>query len=154
MRVLKHHLAKSAVVLLLGCGLLNVAHAQSDITKSFADRLIEQATKLEKSCAKEMKKYCATVTPGEGRMIYCMQAHEDKISPGCSYDLQEVVIALQASNDALKEAANACRADIAAKCGKVQPGGGRIAACLVAEKSNVSKNCADAIDKVQNIKMQ
>jgi Golgi apparatus protein 1 len=118
------------------------------------DRLLDQVARLEKSCAKEIKKYCSTVTPGEGRMIYCMQAHEDKISPGCSYDLQDVVLALQASTDTLKDAVNACRADIASKCGNVQPGKGRIAACLVAEKANVSKDCANAIEKVEKVKTQ
>ena len=154
MRVLKHMLARSAVLLLISGAAVQVAHAQSDIAKTFVDRLLGQVTKLESSCAEDIKKYCATVTPGEGRVIYCMQAHEDKISPGCAYDLEDVELSLQASNDALKEAVNACRADIAAKCGNVQPGGGRIAACLVAEKSNVSKDCANAIDKVQNVKVQ
>ena len=102
---------KSAVLLLIGCTPVDLAHAQSDVAKTFVDRLIDQVTKLEKSCAEDIKQYCSTVTPGEGRMIYCMQAHEDKISPACSYDLEDVVLALQASNDALKEAANACRAD-------------------------------------------
>ena len=148
------HLIKLAVILLAGCATVEVGHAQSSVTKTFVDRLIEQVTKLEKSCAKEIKKYCSTVTPGEGRVIYCMQAHEDKISPGCSYDLQEVVLALQTSNESLKEAVNACRSDIAAKCGKVQPGKGRIAACLVAEKANVSKDCANAIENVEKVKTQ
>ena len=83
-----------------------------------------------------------------------MQAHEDKLSPGCSYDVQEVVLALQTSNETLKEAVAACRADIAGKCGTVQPGKGRIAACLVAEKANVSKDCANAIEKVEKVKTQ
>jgi hypothetical protein len=87
-------------------------------------------------------------------VIYCMQAHEDKLSPGCSYDVQEVVLALQTSNETLKEAVTACRADIASKCGTVQPGKGRIAACLVAEKANVSKDCANAIEKVEKVKTQ
>jgi len=154
MRILKQSLAKSALFLLISCALVNPGHAQSDVTKTFVDRLIGQVAKLEKSCTTEIKKYCASVTPGEGRMIYCMQAHEDKISPGCSYDLQEVVLALQASNEALKEAVTACRADIAAKCGTVQPGKGRIAACLVAAKANVSKDCANAIEKVESVKPQ
>ena len=84
-------------------------------------------------------------------MVYCMQAHEDKISPGCVFDLEEVVASLQASMDSLKEAVNACRAEIAGVCGKVQPGKGRIAACLVANKATVSKGCADAIQKVEGI---
>jgi hypothetical protein len=55
------------------------------------------------------------------------------------------VLSLQASNDALKEAVNVCRANIAAKCGAVQPGK------RPAEKANVSKECANAIQKVENI---
>jgi Golgi apparatus protein 1 len=145
-------LIKSAFVLLIGCATVEYGHAQSDVTKTFVDRLIEQVTKVDRSCAKEIKKYCSTVTPGEGRVIYCMQAHEDKLSPGCSYDVQEVVLALQTSNETLKEAVAACRADIAGKCGTVQPGKGRIAACLVAEKANVSKDCASAIEKVEKVK--
>lgn len=148
------HLIKSALVLLIGCATVAFSHAQSDVTKTFVDGLIEQVTKLDRSCAKEIKKYCSTVTPGEGRVIYCMQAHEDKLSPGCSYDVQEVVLALQTSNETLKEAVTACRADIAGKCGTVQPGKGRIAACLVAEKANVSKDCASAIEKVEKVKTQ
>ena len=148
------HLVKWILLLLIGCATVELGHAQSDVAKTFVDRLIDQVTKLERSCAKEIKKYCATVTPGEGRTIYCMQAHEDKISPGCSYDLQDVVLALQASNEALKEAVSACRADIAAKCGTVQPGKGRIAACLVAAKASVSKDCATAIENVEKVKTQ
>lgn len=148
------HLVKSAFVLLIGCATVELGYAQSDVTKTFVDRLVDKAAKLEKSCAKEIKKYCSTVTPGEGRMVYCMQAHEDKISPGCSYDLQDVVLTLQSSNEALKEAVNACRSDIASKCGTVQPGKGRIAACLVAAKASVSKDCANAIEKVEKIKTE
>lgn len=146
--------ALAALLLLIGSASVELAYAQSDVTKTFVDRLIGHVAKLEQSCAQEIKKYCSTVTPGEGRMIYCMQAHEDKISPSCSYDLQEVVLALQASNETLKEAVNACQADIAAKCGNVQPGKGRVAACLVAEKAAVSKDCANAIEKVEKVKTQ
>jgi len=148
------HLFKSALFLVISCATAELGHAQSDVTKMFVDRLIDQVAKLEKSCAKEIKKYCSAVTPGEGRMIYCMQAYEDKLSPRCSFDLQEVVLALQTSTEALKEAVSACRADIAAKCGAVQPGKGRIAACLVAEKASVSKDCATAIEKVEKVKTQ
>ena len=154
MKIRKQFLAKMAFSLLIGCASGQLASAQSNVTKTFVDRLIDQVAKLEKSCAKEIKKYCSTVTPGEGRMIYCMQAHEDKISAGCSYEVQEVALSLQASNEALKEAVNACRADIVAKCGTVQPGKGRIAACLVAEKASVSKDCANAIENVEKVKTQ
>jgi hypothetical protein len=47
------HLVKSAFVLLIGCATVEFGHAQSDVTKTFVDRLIEQVTKLDRSCAKE-----------------------------------------------------------------------------------------------------
>jgi hypothetical protein len=39
-------------------------------------------------------------------------------------------------------------------CGKIQPGHGRIAACLIANKSTASKDCADVIQKVEAMAAQ
>jgi Golgi apparatus protein 1 len=102
--------------------------AQADITKAIQEKLAAKAAKLESSCADDLKKYCSTVTPGEGRMIYCMQAHEDKISPKCAYDLEEAVADVQLSADNLKDAIVACKAEITGVCGTTLPGQGRIAA--------------------------
>ena len=151
MKLSPHFLAKLGLLSLLFILSIDVAFSQSDVAKTFVEKLLSQVEKLEKSCAKDIKKYCTTVTPGEGRMVYCMQAHEDKISPGCAYDLQEVALNLQASTEVLKEVVNACRVDIAGICGKVQPGKGRIAACLVENRTKVAKECADAIQKVEGV---
>ena len=35
------------------------------------------------------------MTPSEARMIYCMQAHEDKISPKCAFELGEAATSVQ-----------------------------------------------------------
>ena len=144
-------LASLGLVLLLSASSTGIAFAQTELTKTFLEKLLAQVAKLEKSCAKDIKRYCSNVTPGEGRVVYCMQAYEDKISAGCAYDLQEVAADLQASMDVLKEAANTCRADIAASCGKVQPGKGRIAACLLENREKVAKDCAAAIQKVEAV---
>jgi hypothetical protein len=40
-------------------------------------------------------------------------------------------------------------AEISGVCGKTVPGQGRIAACLIANKSTASKDCVDAIQKVE-----
>jgi len=151
MKISLQFLAKLGLFSIVSVLSINVAHSQTDTTKTFVDKLIGQVAKLEKSCAKDIKKFCSDVTPGEGRMVYCMQAHEDKISPACAYDLPDVVLTLEDSIEVLKEAVNACRADIAGVCGKVQPGQGRIAACLAANKATVAKDCADAIRKVEEI---
>jgi hypothetical protein len=128
---------------------VGVASAQTDITKAIQEKLAAEAAKLENSCADDIKKYCSDVTPGEGRMIYCMQAHEDKISPKCTFDLEEAATDVQLSADNLKEAITACHAEISGVCGTTQPGQGRIAACLIANKSTASKNCVEALGKIE-----
>ena len=125
------------------------ASAQTDITKAIQEKLAAEAAKLENSCADDIKKYCSDVTPGEGRMLYCMHAHEDKISPKCAYDLEEAAADVQLSADNLKEAITACKAEIGGVCGKTQPGQGRIAACLFANKSTASKACGDVLGKIE-----
>ena len=36
----------------------NIAHSETDTSKTFLDKLIVQVEKLDKSCAKDIKKYC------------------------------------------------------------------------------------------------
>jgi Cysteine rich repeat len=144
-----HLLARFGVLSLLVMLSVGSASAQTDITKAIQEKLAAEATKLEESCAGDIKKYCGDVTPGEGRMIYCMQAHEDKISPKCAFDLEEAATDVQLSADNLKDAITACHAEITGVCGKTMPGQGRIAACLIANKSTASKNCVDALGKIE-----
>jgi hypothetical protein len=147
MKITIYSLARlSCLQLLLSAGFV---HAQADLGKTIVEKLTAKVAKLESSCAKDIKKYCTTVTPGEGRMIYCMQAHEDKISPQCAYELEESAASVQATTESLKDAVIACKAEIAGVCGKTVPGQGRLAACLMANRSNVSKGCEDAIQKVE-----
>jgi hypothetical protein len=130
------------------------ASAQSNFGKTILDKLNAKVTNLQATCADDIKKFCKDVTPGEGRMVYCMQAHEDKISAKCVYGLGEAVVSLQTSADLLKDATLACKAEITGVCGKIQPGQGRIAECLIANKSTASKDCADAIQKVEALATQ
>ena len=139
------------IVLLPMCiSISSAAYAQTDMMSLLRERLAAGFKKLETACGEDVKKFCSTVTPGEGRLMYCMQAHEDKISPGCAYDLNEVALQAQATADNLREAVNACQGDIDKFCAKTQPGQGRIAACLAANRTSVSKNCVQAVQKLQD----
>ncbi len=73
-------LAKVAL-LPLGVTISSIAYAQTDMMNAILERLTAGIQKLEAACGEDIKKYCSTVTPGEGRIVHCMQAHEDKISP-------------------------------------------------------------------------
>ena len=141
-------LAKIAL-LSLGVTISSIAYAQTDLMNAILERLTAGIQKLEASCGEDIKKYCSTVTPGEGRILHCMQAHEDKISPGCEFELNEVALHAQTTVDNLREAVNACQGDIDKFCAKTQPGQGRIAACLAANRTSVSKNCVAAVQKLQ-----
>jgi Cysteine rich repeat len=142
---------------LLACAVLpfvvtlsgNPAYSQSDLVKAVQDKLTAGIAKLQSACSEDIKKYCSNVTPGEGRVLHCMQAYEDKISPQCGYAEQEAALNLQMAIDRLKEAVIACNDDIAKLCNKTQPGQGRVAQCLIANKAAASGQCAGAIQKLQ-----
>jgi Cysteine rich repeat len=138
----------------LACALTlseNAAFSQSDVVKAVQDKLTAGIAKLETACSEDIKKYCNTVTPGEGRVLHCMQAYEDKISPKCGYAEQEAALNLQMAVDRLKEAVVACSDEIEKFCGKTQPGQGRIAQCLIAHKAATSAQCAGAIQQLQTV---
>jgi Cysteine rich repeat len=149
---MKHilRLLAKIVLLPLGISISSTAYAQTDVMNLILERLAAGFKKLETSCGEDIKKYCSTVTPGEGRILYCMQAHEDKISDGCTSVLDEVVFQTETTADHLREAVNACRGDIDKFCAKTQPGQGRIAACLAANRTSVSKSCEEAVQKLQD----
>jgi hypothetical protein len=144
-----HSLAQIGLLVLAIVVPANSVSAQTDIAKAVQEKLAAESVKLQNSCAEDIKKYCSDVTPGEGRMIYCMQAHEDKISPKCAFDLEEAATDIELSADNLKGAVNACREEITGVCGKTQPGQGRVAACVMAHKSTASKSCVEAIGKIE-----
>jgi Golgi apparatus protein 1 len=154
MKITTHLLARLGVLPLLVILSVGSTWAQTNLGKTIVEKLTAKITKLENSCARDIRKYCKDVTPGEGRMIYCMQAHEDKISPKCAYELEETAGSVQATSDLLKDGVIACKAEIIGVCGKIQPGQGRIAECLIANKSTASKDCADAIQKLEAMAAQ
>jgi len=135
--------------LFLGITLSSAVYAQPDVTTSLLQKVTAGIQKLESSCGEDIKKYCSTVTPGEGRILHCMQAHEDKISPKCAFDLRETELDIQTTSDQFQQVTNACREDIERLCAKTQPGQGRIAACLAAQASSMSQTCAAAVKGLQ-----
>lgn len=68
--------------------------------------------------------------------------------------LEEAASIVQSATENLRDAALACKVEIAGVCGNTIPGQGRIAACLMANKSTASKDCADSIKKIEAIAAQ
>ncbi len=109
---------------------------------SAQQKLIES---VSKGCEKELKTYCKDVTPGEGRVLACLYAHEDKLSGQCEYALYDAAAQLERALNALSYAANECRDDLTKFCSDIKPGGGRLMQCIDKNDANVSKRCKQAL---------
>jgi hypothetical protein len=99
-------------------------------------------------CATEKEAYCSQVTPGEGRLLACFYAHEDKLSNSCQYALYSAAQELEAAVNALNFVANECLDDITMFCKDTAIGNGRIAQCLDEHSDEVSEKCHKAATQV------
>ncbi len=104
--------------------------------------------KVLDGCSKEFETYCKNVTPGEGRLIACLYAYEDKLSPRCEYALYDAAAQLERALTALSYLANECRDDLRQSCSDVKPGEGRLIDCMAKKKDVLSDRCKNAIKDV------
>jgi len=95
-------------------------------------------------CKDELQKYCSNVTPGEGRVLACLYAYEDKLSGRCEYALYDAASRLERAVAALSYAVNECSADLKQYCSGVAAGEGRLLECLQKNDDKVSKRCKQA----------
>jgi hypothetical protein len=123
------------------CGLLLTLLAGN----VFAEDLVSQ---VRQGCATEMKSYCSQVTMGEGRLLACFYAHEDKLSGQCQFALYSAAAELEHAVSALNYVAGQCQDDIVEHCASVQAGEGRILECLESKGDAVSAACTQAIGDV------
>ena len=96
-------------------------------------------------CKKEIDTYCKGVNPGEGRILACLYAYEDKLSGRCEYALYDAASMLQRLVAALSYVANECKDDLKTFCSDIKPGGGRLLQCIDKNKEKVSGRCKQAI---------
>jgi hypothetical protein len=116
------------------------------VTGSWAqDSIIDN---VMKACETEIDTYCSQVTLGEGRLLACFYAHEDKISGRCQYALYEGAAQLEQFAAAITHLATECIDDLEKYCAEVELGEGRVGTCLLEHKAEVTDACRQAIDDV------
>lgn len=103
---------------------------------------------VQKGCGVEIEKYCSQVSMGEGRLLACFYAHEDKLSGQCEYTLYKASAQLEHAISALNYVAGQCQDDIIAHCAEVLLGEGRIKQCLKSNADSVSEACKVAMAEV------
>lgn len=120
------------------------------LISGFAGALSAQeiVSAVEKGCAAEITNFCSQVTKGEGRLLACFYAHEDKLSGQCQYALYDASAQLERAVSALNYVAGQCEDDIVAHCANVQLGEGRVIECLNSHSESVSAACKQAIADV------
>jgi hypothetical protein len=101
------------------------------------------------ACQPEIEAFCSQVTPGEGRLLACFVAHEDKISGACSWALYQALEEFDAFATAIAYLASSCRGDLIEFCGDVQVGEGRVATCLLEHEDEVTATCKQAMDDLE-----
>jgi len=99
---------------------------------------------VAEGCKTEIETYCKSVTPGEGRVLACLYAYNDKLSNRCEYALYDASAQLERVVAALAYVANECRNDLNTYCSNIQPGEGRLLECLDKNKAKVSSRCKQA----------
>jgi hypothetical protein len=109
------------------------------------ERLIES---VATGCKTELETYCKNVTPGEGRILACLYAYQDKLSGKCEYALYDAAARLERAVAALTYVTNECEADLAANCAGVKAGEGRLMQCLEKNEAKVSSRCKTALKDV------
>lgn len=124
--------------LVIACALSTLS-----FTSPAQDSLVETVVN---GCEKELLGYCGEVTPGEGRVLACLYAHEDKLSSQCGYALYDAAILLDRFISSLAYLVNECAEDMDTHCAAVEAGEGRIAQCLLDNKASVQPRCSTAID--------
>lgn len=132
---MKKHVLVTLVGLLLA---VTVAQAQEEIVEGVLD-----------ACKPEVEQYCSQVTLGEGRLLACFYAHEDKLSGRCQWALYEGAAQLEQFAMAVTHLAVQCHDDLLKLCAEVEMGEGRVGSCLLEHKAEVAEACAQAMDDVK-----
>lgn len=100
---------------------------------------------VAEACEQDIKQYCSTVTPGQGRLLHCAAAHEDKLSGQCNYALYQAATLLEQLTVAINYVAESCETEIETLCRDVQAGEGRILMCLENNKEQLGQGCTQAL---------
>ncbi len=101
-------------------------------------RIAGAVQQLRTACQDELRKFCSTVTPGEGRLLLCMQAHQDKIDRQCELALLETSRNIGKAVSQIETFAQVCWPDIQVHCSGT---GGSISQCVIDHRSSLSPAC-------------
>ncbi len=101
------------------------------------------AQSIFESCAKDLETYCGAVTPGNGRTLACIYAHEDKVSDDCDAATENGATLLDWFFETVRYVYDRCADDVQKHCAGTEFGGGRILSCLNENSSQLTDACKE-----------
>ncbi len=111
------------------------------------ERLAAQS--IFESCETDLKAFCSQVTPGNGRILSCFYAHEDKLSDSCDIAIEDQASLLDSFFETVRYVMDRCADDIQMHCAGVKFGGGRIFSCLVEKTSSLTDSCKQLVSEMR-----
>jgi hypothetical protein len=110
---------------------------EADLSPACRERMAAGKARMERvkeACKPDVEKFCQEIKPGEGRIAACLKSHDSELAPACHQIVDKVEAAIH-------EAHEACNSDAEKFCQGIQPGGGRIRACLKSHEAELSEPC-------------
>ena len=93
------------------------------------------------NCEEEIKALCSTVSPGDGRLISCMYAHENYLNEKCANSIADFGDILDFVFSTIRGAMETCIGDIEKHCADTEFGGGRMMSCLSEKAADITPEC-------------
>ncbi|MBI3557427.1 MAG: hypothetical protein HY074_14275 [Deltaproteobacteria bacterium] len=114
-----------------------VAQAQQGTNDDTSDNMRGQ---FHDACSSDIQKYCADVQPGGGKMVDCLNQHENDLTAACKTLKKEAHDRYQAIHERFEKA---CGDDVQKFCADVKPGMGRMTDCLSTHENDLTQACKD-----------
>src|SRR3546814_11491004 len=103
-----------------------------------------------KGCESVLQTYCSEVTPGEGRLVSCAEAYEDKLSSQCIAAINRAGYWLTYLATPLYYLARQCEADAAKHCPDVELVEQRVLHCLAYKRKQLDEYYRPALSELGN----
>ena len=128
---------------IISTALMTLISAPSNVSaqSSVRDRVASAIEAVEGACAADIAKFCGNVSRGEGRVLLCMQAHDDQLSYRCQFGLYRASRNLDRALSRVERIADACWNDIETQCKDAE----RIGQCVVDKAPSLSQACQTVV---------
>ncbi len=104
----------------------------------FSDSAMAYDLSRKGPCETDIKKFCRSIKPGNGRLLKCMRQYDRHLSDGCKDHIGQV-------KEKTSGFVKACKADAQKFCSHVRLGQGEVYRCLRLRHPELSATCANQV---------